>query len=367
MNYYLKPAVMAGTLALVASAAGADTIRATSGFGPSHPAAVYEYPEINARLQAFTDGAWDLQDTPSGLVTPTEMSSGLRDGVTEFGSLLIPYFLADYPETGLPSELSILGSSNLVVSSAVTEYVATCADCQAEFLRNGQVYLGSNATPPYNLLSTSPVRSVDDMSGLRIRTGSPLYARFVDVLGGEASQIASSELFESLSQGVIDGTFSADHEIIANRLGDVVQYVTVVNEGVFNGAATATAGNMLWLRMSADERAALARASQYGIARGLYGFNNDAAEAREIPGLEFIEMDDSLRAAKEAFNQSHLENAASILTDRGVTDAQAKIDRYVALIEKWEGLITSGMSYEDLAELRYEEIFSKLEFDAYGS
>lgn len=366
MRHYVKPGALAGALALVVSAAGADTIRATSGFGPSHPAAVYEYPEIDARLQEFTDGAWDLQDTPSGLVTPTEMSSGLRDGVTEFGSLLIPYFLADYPETGLPSELSILGSSNLVVSSAVTEYVATCPECQAEFAQNGQVYLGSNATPPYNLLSTSPVRSVDDLSGLRIRTGAPLYARLVDTLGGEASQIPSSELFESLSQGVIDGTFSANHEIIANRLGDVVQYVTVMNEGVFNGAATATASNLLWMRMSPEERAALARASQYGVSKGLFGFNDDAAEAREIEGLVFIEMDDSLRAAKEAYNQRHLENVAAILADRGVQDAQAKVDRYSALVEKWEGLITDDMTYEDLAELRYEEIFSKLDFGSYG-
>lgn len=366
MNTYLKPAAVAGLMVLACTTAEAETIRATSAFGPSHPAAVYEYPEIDARLQEFTDGNWSLQDTPSGLVAPNEMSSGLQNGVTEFGSLLIPYFLAQFPETGLPSELSVLGSSNLVISSAVTEYLATCAECQAEFVENGQVYLGSNATPPYNLLSTTPVRSVDDLGGLRIRTGAPLYARFVDALGGEASQIPSSELFESLSQGVINGTFSADHEIIANRLGDVIQYVTVVNEGVFNGAATATASNLLWMRMSAEDRAALARASQYGVSKGLFGFNDDAAKAREIEGIEFIEMDDSLRAAKEAYNKSHIENVAAILTERGVSDAQSKVDRYIALVEKWEGLITPNMTYEELAELRYAEIFAGLDLNSYG-
>ena len=366
MTRHFVPVALATAMAFAAPMAGADTIRATSGFGPAHPIGATMYPEINERLQEFTDGAWDLRDTPSGLVAPNDMSSGLRDGVTEFGALLMPYFPAEFPEAALPSELSILGSSNLVVSSAVTEYVATCAECQAEFSRNGQVYLGTDATPPYNLLTVKPVRSTADMQGLRIRTGAPLYARLVAAMGGEATQIPSSELFESLSQGVIDGTFSGNHEIIANRLGDVIRYVTEMEEGFFNGAASTTASGLLWMRMSPEERAALAKASQYGLAKGLFGFNEDAAKAREIPGIEFIPMDASLKEAEEAYNTEHLSQAAGILADRGVTDAEAKIARYTALIEKWEGLITPEMTYEDLAELRYNEIFAKIDMAAYG-
>ncbi len=362
----LSPAALAAAIVVSAPLAQADTIRATSGFGPSHPIAMHIYPEISTRLEEFTGGEWDLRDTPAGLVAPNDMSSGLRDGVTEFGTLLMPYFPAEFPEAALPSELSILGSNNLVVSAAVTEYVATCAECQAEYTGGGKVYLGSDASPPYNLLTVTPVRSVSDMQGLRIRTGAPLYARLVDEMGGEATQISSSELFESLSQGVINGTFSGDHEIIANRLGDVIKYVTEMEEGMFNGAAPATAGSMLWMRMSPEERQALAKASQYGLVKGLYGFNEDAAKAREIDSIEFIPLDDTLLAAKESYNETHMAQAAEILTERGVTDAQAKIDRYTALIEKWEGLITPDMSYEDLAELRYEEIFAKIDLGSYG-
>jgi len=366
MKNFRAPAALAGLMMLAAGMADAGTIRATSGFGPAHPAAVYMYPEINERLKAFTDGKWSLRDTPAGLVAPNEMSSGLRDGVTDFGVLLMPYFPAQFPEAALPSELSTLGTGNLVISSAVTEYIATCAECQAEFARNGQVYLGSDATPPYNLLTVKPVRSVEDLKGLRIRTGAPLYARFVATMGGEAAQIPSSELFESLSQGVIDGTFSGDHEIIANRLGDIVKYVTEMHEGVFNGSASGTASAMLWNKMKPDERAALAHATQYGISKGLFGFNTDAEKARQVKGIEFIPMDASLAAAEEDYNKQHLQDAAQILAGRGVTDAQAKIDRYTALVQKWQGLVKPGMTYEELAELRYTEIFAKLDMAAYG-
>jgi len=357
---------LASAATLGISPAVGETIRATSGFGPAHPIAVHIYPEINEKLQEYTSGNWDLQDTPAGLVAPNEMSAALRDGVTEFGALLMPYFMAEFPEAALPSEVSILGRNNLVVSSAVTEYIATCEECQAEFAANGQIYLGTDATPPYNLLTMTPVRTADDLQGLRIRTGAPLYAGFVAELGGEAAQIPSSELFESLSQGVIDGTFSADHEIIANRLGDVIKYVTEVNEGVFNGAAVATASGILWVRMSPEDRAALARASQHGIAVGLSGFNEDAAKAEAMDEIEFIPMDDTLAAAKETYNEQLLANAAQILTDRGVTDAQAKIDRYSALIDKWDGLIGDDITADELGELRYNEIFAKLDMNAYG-
>ncbi|NVK62559.1 MAG: C4-dicarboxylate TRAP transporter substrate-binding protein [Rhodobacteraceae bacterium] len=366
MKTRFAASLLACSISAVALTAQADTIRATSGFGPSHAIATDVYPTIFAKLEELTDGRWTGMDTPSGLVAPNEMSTSLRDGVTEFGPLLMPYFVAEYPDSVLVSELSMLGSSAKVVSSAVTEYIVTCEPCQAEFTRNGQVYLGSDTTPLYDLLSTRPVRTLDDMKGLKIRSGSPFYAAFIESTGGAPVQMPSSELFESLSQGVIDATFSSPHEIIANRLGDVVGYVTEIEQGVFNGAAVATAGKMLWDRMDTVDRQALATASQYGLAAGLAGFDAQIAEVREQKLVEFIEPDQSLVDAKAAFNEERLANAAKILEERGVSDAQSKIDRYKALIEKWEGLVTPDMTPEALGELRAQEIWSQVDFATYG-
>ncbi|MBT9385054.1 C4-dicarboxylate TRAP transporter substrate-binding protein [Pseudooceanicola sp. CBS1P-1] len=352
--------------ALAAASAQADTIRATSGFGPNHAIAKDVYPAMFAKLSELTDGRWKGRDTPSGLVAPNEMSTGLRDGVTDFGPLLMPYFIADYPESAMMSELSMLGSSAQVVSAAVTEYVVTCAPCQAEFKRNGQVYLGSDATPLYDILSTKPVKTLEDMKGLKIRSGSPFYAAFIEKTGGAPVQMPSSELFESLSQGVIDATFSSPHEVIANRLGDVVDYVTEIEEGVFNGAATTTASKMLWDRMSAEDRGALATASQYGLVAGVDGFGKQIEEVRAEKLVTFIAPDQSLIDARDSFNAERLANAATILEGRGVTDAQAKIDRYKALIDKWEGLITPEMTPDELAALRTKEIWSKIDLASYG-
>ncbi len=362
---FVTSMAFAATLS-AASVATAETVQATSGFGPDHPIAASIYPEISARLSEFTDGAWDLQDTPSGLVTPIEMSAALRDGTTEFGALVLPYFSTEFAEAALPSELSVVGSNSLAISSATTEYLVTCAECQAEFIQNGQVYLGSGATPPYNLLTVKPIRKAADMRGVRIRTGAPLFAAFVQEQGGVVVQFPSSELVDALNRGAVAGTFDSNQDIIANQLGDLVHFVTEIGLGVYNGAATTTASQMLWDRMTPEDRAALARASQYGIAKGVTEFLAGAEAARDVEGIEFIEMDDTLKAAKQSFIDKQLADAAQILERRGVTDAAAKIDRYVLLVGKWEGLISENMPAEELGQLRYDEIFGKLDLTSYG-
>lgn len=366
MKTHMTVMALACSVAGLAAPAMADTIRATSAFGPNHAVARDVYPTMFARLEALTDGRWTGQDTPSGLVAPTEMSTALRDGVSDFGPLLMPYFIAEYPDAAMVSELSMLGSSAPVVSAAVTEYIVTCAPCQAEFSRNGQVYLGSDATPLYQLMTTRPVQDVAGMRGLKLRSGSPFYAAFIESLGGVAVQMPSSELFESLSQGVIEGTFSSPHEIIANRLGDVIGHVTEIDQGTFNAAAITTASRMLWDRMTIEDRTALARAAQEGLAAGMAAFDAQIAQIRAEEMVEFLTPEADLIAARDAFNADRLANAAAILEARGVEDAQAKIDRYVALIEKWEGLITPGMSVEEMGALREREIWSGVDLASYG-
>lgn len=366
MKTSIAATALACTVSVMAVTAQADTIRATSGFGPNHAIAKDVYPTLFAKLEELTDGNWTGQDTPSGLVAPNEMSTSLRDGVTEFGPILMPYYVAEYPESNVPSELSMLGSSGAVISAAVTEYIVTCAPCQAEFSRNGQVYLGSDTTPIYQLLSTKPVRNAEDMKGLKIRSGSPFFAAYIEKMGAVPVQMSSSELFESLSQGVVEATISSPHELIANRLGDVIGHITEINQGVFNGAAITTAGKMLWDRMDTAERTALATASQYGITAGMAGFDRQIAEVKEKQMAEFIQPDQALLDARDAYNTDRLAQAVPILESRGVPDAQAKVDRYIALIEKWEGLLTPEMTPEDVAALRDQEIWSKLDLNSYG-
>lgn len=356
-------------LALSAAAANADEIRATSSFGPKHVLATDGYPALFRKLEELTGGKWTGSDTPAGLLAPNEMNAGLRDGISEMGPIILPYFAADFPDSGIVSELSILGTDNRAISSAVTEYIATCAECQAEFKANGHVFLGSDATTNYQFLSTRPINSAADMKGLRIRTAGALFTRLVEALGAEPVQIPSSELFEGLSSGVIDATYSSVADLKNAQLYDVVTSVTLIDQGVFNAAGMTNVSNMLWDRMTADEREALAHASQYAQTIGIQGWINNTKEARatgEAKGIVFTPASDDLKAAAAAFRETHLASLAGALEERGIANAAAKIARYQELLAKWEGLVQNVSTSDELAELRYREIWSKIDYSSYG-
>lgn len=369
-HFLIRALAGAAALAALSSAASADTIRATSGFGPSHFFATDVYPTLFKKLEELTDGRWTGQDTPSGLVSAAEMNTALRDGVSELGAVILPYFAADYPESLLPAELSIIGTNPRAISSAVTEYIVTCEECLAEFARGGQVYLGTDTTAVYQFLSRVPMRNADQVKGVRIRTGGPVFARFVEQIGGVPVQMPISEIFESMSQGTLDATFSSSPDLKNFRLNEVAKYVIDVNFGVFNSGAIMNASQTLWQRMSVEDREALVKASQYAYARSLELWHSQDEVARKESaeaGVEFIAADESIEAAKRAFTEQHLEGAGAILEARGIKNASDKVARYLALVEKWHGLVGEDMSTEEFGELRYREIWSKLDFSTFGS
>ena len=370
MTKTLVKSLLAGAaLAVLTASANAETLRTTSAFGPAHVQATKVYPRLFEKLKEFTGGRWDGQDTPSGLLAPNEMNAGLRDGVSDMGPVILPYFAADYPESILVGELSVIGRDNRAIAGAVTEYIVNCAECQAEFKKFGQIYLGADATTLYAFLSTKPIRNLDDIKGLRIRTAGAVFTRIVESLGGTPAQMPSSELFEGLSQGVIDATYSSIPDLKNARLYDVVKYVTEINQGVFNAAATNNASKMLWDRMSVEDRDALVHAAQYGQALGIEGWRESETEARAEgakKGIEFITPDQAMLDAANNFTTEHLKTVAATLEGRGVKDAAAKVEKYKALVEKWEGLVKDAKTPDDYAELRYKEIWSKVDFSTYG-
>ena len=116
--------------------------------------------------------------------------------------------------------------------------------------------------------------------GIRIRTAGSVFTRFVESLGAEPVQMPSSELFEGLSSGVINATYSSVADLKNAQLYDVVKAVTLIDQGVFNAAAMTNASSILWTRMSAEDRAALAHAAQYAQTIGVQSWIDTTNEAR---------------------------------------------------------------------------------------
>jgi TRAP-type transport system periplasmic protein len=81
---------------------------------------------------------------------------------------------------------------------------------------------------PGNVHTTKkPIRTADDLRGLRIRFSGPVIRDFITKLGGTAVGVQPTEQLEQLQKGVLDGTFiDYGGAGVAFKMGGTIKYST---------------------------------------------------------------------------------------------------------------------------------------------
>ena len=91
-----------------------------------------------------------------------------------------------------------------------------------------------------------PVRTLEDLKGLKINANSAMIAERLKKLGVSVGSLPLSDLYSAMEQGVIEGTTMSPELLVSRRYGDPLKYVTeisvqntlfycVINEDVYNG------------------------------------------------------------------------------------------------------------------------------------
>ena len=375
---HLKPAVLALALGMTGALADqAQQLTYASGFPPGGPVneglkdfVAYVNDNSDMSMKLFELSLLDLKETPAGI----------RDGLADMGYVLMPYFPAEFAEANLAADLSMLSTSGtrgadpaIAMAGALTEYAMLhCPDCQAQFARENQVYLGSASTPDYVLLCTQPVRSVEDLKGKTFRAGASNFGRWAEHFGGTKVSIPGNEIYEAMSQGVVDCTMISAPELLNLQLIDVTKYITTgVPGGVFAGSGAANINRDTWAGLSGEQRSFLLKAAARNVADVSIRYNNAAKEALEESrkrGIEVIEPPQALLDASEAFVKDDVKVVAKQFSDTyGLSDVDAKMEVIAGLVDKWK---EKGAGLEQdtdgLADLLWTEVFSKVDPETYG-
>lgn len=377
MNLFTRHLAGAAMAALSVTAAGAQELKYASGFPPGGP--------VNAGLKDLAAYIGDNSDMSMklfelSLLNLKETPAGVRDGVADMGYVLMPYFPAEFAESNLAADLSMLSTTGekgadpaIAMAGALTEYVMLhCPDCQAQFARENQVYLGSASTPDYVLLCTDPVRDVADLKGKKFRAGASNFGRWAEHFGGTKVSIPGNEIYEAMSQGVVDCTMISAPELLNLQLIDVTKYITLgVPGGVFAGSGAANINRETWAGLSADNRAFLLKAAARNVANISIRYNNaanTALDASREKGIEVITPSDALLQASEAFVADDVSVIAKQFSDTyGLTGVDQKMEVISGLVTKWKGL-GKGLEQDTdgLADMLWTEVFSKVDPATYG-
>ncbi len=84
--------------------------------------------------------------------------------------------------------------------------------------------------PPGQIhLAKKPVRTYEDLAGLKLRSPTAMTVAMVKQLGGTPVTLAAPEVYNALERGVVDGTVFPWEAIAGFKLAEVLRHHTVVN------------------------------------------------------------------------------------------------------------------------------------------
>lgn len=156
------------------------------------------------------------------------------------------------------------------------------------------------ARGPRDLTSNRPIKSPDDLNGLKMRVPNvPLFVDVWSALGAQPTPMAFSEVFTSLQNGTIDAQENPLALIRSASFDEVQKYVNLTDH--VRSWIYLTISEITWAQLSDEDQAAILEAGRLAqeYERGL--FEKSLADDRaylESKGVTFVEVDGDAFAAK---------------------------------------------------------------------
>jgi len=260
------------------------------------------------------------------------------------------------------------------MTGAMMEYVFfNCPECQEQIKAQNHVYLGSASIPPYDLLCRrdTQITSLEDFAGKRIRSGGSNFTRIAEYFGATSVTMKGAEVFDGLDKGVLDCIMIAVSELVTLRLVEVTDQVMLGwPGGVYVGQNYPGMNRESWQTLNAEQRAFALRSAAEMTADGVINFdtgNQAGLAAGREKGMTVTEADDAIRAKTVEFLKGDLEAIRAEFSDQyGLENVDEKLTTAQALIEKWKSLTNGELSQEKLAQIYWDELYSKLDAATYG-
>lgn len=147
--------------------------------------------------------------------------------------------------------------------------------------------------PGYFWSSGRQIRTIEDFSGLVLRSPGPLSGNFIDGLGAASVGMPPAELFDSLERGVIDGLTITANGIYDFSLLDVIDYGT--GFGAYTSPFFIVMNRGKWDALTDAQRAFLEERTGRGLSiRAAQAYDDAVANALvaiEDAGIEITELE----------------------------------------------------------------------------
>jgi TRAP-type transport system periplasmic protein len=332
---FAASAVMAAAALAVLSqpVAAQTTLTMSSWVAPNHLLTKDVLAVWGQQVEKATNGRVKLQMLPKHPSAAPGTFDAVRDDLVDVSYVTASYTPARHV-LPLLAELPGGGATSVINSVAYSRIHWKYLQQVGEY--KGVKLLGVFTHGPGQMFNTKrPINKVEDLAGMKIRTGGGIAEEMARALGASAFVKPAPESYELLSSGVADGTFFPLESIISFKLGSVVKYATLFPGGFYCSSFGFFMNEDKWNKLSKKDQDAIASVSGEPLAllAGKAWDTTDAAALEEMKrvGIQISTASPELVKGVQA--------RAEAIDDKWVKDATAKgIDGVKVLAEFHEEL-----------------------------
>src|SRR5216110_3446088 len=189
----------------------------------------------------------------------------------------------------------------------------------------GVKLLGVFTHGPGQMFTKRPVHNINDVQGLKIRTGGGVAEAVAKALGTSAFVKPAPESYELLKSGVADGVFFPMESIISFKLETVLEQATLFPGGMYSSAFGFLMNEDKWNRLPKQDQAAIEKISGEWIARHAGRSWDDADQkgfdALKKSGVKIVNADAALVAEVKKRSAPIVEDWVQKASARGLDGA----------------------------------------------
>ncbi len=214
-----------GLMAPTASLAADITLKFAHPYSPMHPQHKGVLVPWAEKVMKETNGQVEIKFFPGGaLGKPGQAYAMVEKGVADIGWDICDYSPGRFPLTTV-IELPFMVKTAEKASVAIWKTYEKFPAFQKEY---GDTHLLALSPHPPGFFATvnKPIKTLEDLKGLKIKTASPFTTDALQLFGAVPVVQPVTETYTSLDRGVLDGVVAPYSGIVTFKLQELLKYFT---------------------------------------------------------------------------------------------------------------------------------------------
>lgn len=233
---------------------GATELVYASPYSPNHPFSKADQ-EWMTFIETRSAGRLKIRPVWSGALLSSDMSmEELRHGVADIG-LITPIYVRGGTHLIRIQSGFYQGADSVESQVSLYRCIAAANPQMGRELAGLKVLAVQGGTLPGLVTTNRPVKSLEDIKGLRIRAPTELLS-VLDSLGADPVNMPMGEVYSALAKGVIDGVIAPEDTFKSLHFAEISKHFYKIS--VPRGAYPARAmGETRWNSLAAQDRVVL--------------------------------------------------------------------------------------------------------------